>query len=94
VDVGALPLDVLVKIGGGGGWAVAFWVLFYYTRRVTSGDLVPRKTHEDALRAAELQSKRNDEFAAGFAEQTDSLKTVEQFVRALPTAPARMNRRS
>lgn len=81
----ALPLDKLLN---GGGWAIAFWVVFYLGRMVYTGKLVPWRTHEATMKALEIERERNDLLMEQLVAITDSVETFETFVRALPQPPA------
>jgi hypothetical protein len=77
----AVPLDKLLN---GGGWAVAFWAVLYVARMVYRGKLVPERTHEAVVQALEIERRRNELLLEQLGNATDSLETVEAFVRALP----------
>ncbi len=68
----------------GSGWAVAFWVTWFVARLVYMGALVPRKTHEDTVKALEIERQRNEVLTGQLGQATDALETVEAFVQALP----------
>jgi hypothetical protein len=76
-----VPLGAVLN---GSGWAVAFWVTWFVARLVYTGALVPRSTHEDTVKALEIERQRNDILSGQQAQITDSMETVEAFVRALP----------
>lgn len=86
-------LALLGKLGSGGGWVALVWVLVRHNRRVQDGDLVPRKTHEDALNTIELQQKRLDLQAETTRDLADGLGTVQQFIDALPRPAVELTRR-
>lgn len=71
----------------GSGWAVAFWVTWFVARMVYTGALVPRTTHEDTVRALEIERKRNELLSEQVGKLVDSVETVEMFLRALPSGP-------
>lgn len=76
-----IPLGTVLN---GSGWVVAFWVTLYAARMVYAGQLVPRSTHEDTVRALELERERNRLLLEQVGRVADSLETVESVVRALP----------
>lgn len=76
-----LPLGPLIDSGG---WAVAFGVVWSVARMVLTGTLVPRKTHEDTLKALEIERTRNELYSEQLGKMTDSMETFERFVNALP----------
>lgn len=82
--MGAELLGLLGKLGSGGGWVALVWVLIRHNKRVQDGDLVPRKTHEDALTTIALQQARLDLQAETTRDLADGLGTVQQFIEALP----------
>lgn len=85
----ALPLgDLLAGAGWASGYMMLVWVLIRHNDRIARGDLVPRKTHEDALRTIELQQKRLDLQAETGGAMADALSTVEAFIASLPRPPA------
>lgn len=78
-------LGMLGKLlGTGGGWVALVWVLIRQNKRIQDGDLVPRKTHEDALGTIALQQARMDLQAETARDLADGLGTVQQFIEALP----------
>jgi hypothetical protein len=82
--VGFLEGVPLGAVLNGSGWVVAFWVTLFSARMVLTGALVPRATHEDTVKALEIERQRNDILSGQQAQITDSLETVEAFVKALP----------
>jgi hypothetical protein len=91
MDLGGLPVGDVLKVGG--GWAFGLGVLWFVARKVISGDLVPRRTHEDVIRdrdewrrVVETQADRLDTLSTGMTQVADGQRAVEQFVRALPRA--------
>ena len=91
----AVPFDKLLD---GGGWAVAFWVVFYVGRMVYVGRLVPWRTHEATVKALEIERERSALLVQQLNTMTDSMETVEALIRALPQPlplpPARGPRRA
>lgn len=79
--LGDLPLGALLN---GGGWAVAFWVTWFVARLVYTGRLVPRSTHEDTVKALEIERERNRLLMEQNGQATDALETLDTFLRALP----------
>lgn len=97
MDIGGLPVGEVLKIGG--GWAFGLGVLWTVARRIISGDLVPRKTHDDMIRdrdawrqVCETQGQRLDTLSGGVERIADGQRVVEQFVRALPAPPRQRGR--
>jgi hypothetical protein len=86
MDLDALPLvgDLLKGAGWASGYMVLVWVLIRHNAKITRGDLVPRKTHEDALTTIALQNARLDLQAESGRDMADALETVQQFIGALP----------
>lgn len=89
MNLGELPVGDILKIGS--GWSFGLGVLWLVARRIISGELVPRKTHEDVLRdrdawrqVCETQADRLDALSQGVSQIADGQRVVEQFVRALP----------
>lgn len=76
-----LPLGSVLN---GSGWAVAFWVTWSVARMVYLGRLVPRSTHDDTVKALEIERARNEVLLEQVGRIGDSLETVESVVRALP----------
>lgn len=76
-----LPLGSILN---GSGWIVAFGVTWFVAKLVYSGQLVPRSTHEDTVKALELERERNRVLLEQNGRATDSLETLETFLRALP----------
>lgn len=74
----------LGSVLNGSGWIVAFGVTWFVAKLVYSGQLVPRSTHEDTVRALEIERTRNDLLVEQVSRTTDSLETLETFLRALP----------
>ncbi len=93
MDLDALPLGDLLK---GAGWASGYmalvWVLIKNNAKVERGDLVPRKTHEDALKTVELQHQQLTLQAESNRDLADALDVVRQFVEALPRDTAVVRR--
>lgn len=79
-----VPLGDLLN---GGGWVTAFWVTWYVGRMVYTGRLVPRSTHEDTVKALEIERERNSTLIEQVGRAADSLEAVEAVVRALPQPP-------
>ena len=79
-----IPLGTLVN---GGGWVTAFWVTWFVARLVYTGRLVPRSTHEDTVKALEIERERNRLLVEQNGRMTDAMETVEAVVRALPQPP-------
>lgn len=82
--LGDLPIGSLVN---GGGWVTAFWVTWFVARLVYTGRLVPRSTHEDTVKALEIERERNRVLLEQNGRATDSLETLEAFLQALPQPP-------
>lgn len=80
----AVPLGQVLN---GGGWAVAFWAILYVARMVYTGKLVPQKTHEDTVKALEIERIRNELLLKQLERATDSMEVFENFVRSLPRSP-------
>lgn len=84
----ALPLgDLLKGAGWASGYMVLVWVLIRHNSKITGGDLVPRKTHEDALATIKLQQERLDLQTASLQDMSGAMGTVEKFIEALPRDP-------
>ena len=79
--MGDVPLDSILN---GSGWAVAFWVTWFVARLVYTGRLVPRSTHQDTVKALEIERRRNELLVEQNGRMTDSMETVAAVVRALP----------
>lgn len=77
----SVPIGTLVN---GGGWVTAFWVTWFVARLVYTGRLVPRSTHEDTVKALEIERERNRLLVDQLGRMTDAMETVEAVVRALP----------
>ncbi len=77
----------LGSVLNGSGWAVAFWVTWSVARMVYLGKLVPRSTHDDTVKALEIERTRNGVLIEQLGRAADSLETVEAVVRALPQPP-------
>lgn len=96
MDLDALPIgDLLKGAGWAGGWMALVWVLIRHNAKIVRGDLVPRKTHEDALNTITLQNERLDVQADANRDLADALGVVQQFIEALPRetpAPRRPTR--
>ena len=80
----AVPLGPLLD---GSGWVVAFWSVLYAARLVYTGWLVPRSTHDDTVAALEIERRRNELLMDQLGRTTDSMETLEAFLRALPQSP-------
>lgn len=74
----------LGSVLNGSGWAVAFWVTWFVARLVYTGRLVPRSTHEDTVKALEIERTRNGVLMEQLGRMADSMEVVEGVVRALP----------
>lgn len=74
----------LGSVLNGSGWAVAFWVTWFVARLVYQGKLVPRSTHEDTVKALEIERTRNQLLVEQNGRMADAMETVEAVVRALP----------
>lgn len=79
-----VPLGAVLN---GSGWIVAFGVTWFVAKLVYSGQLVPRSTHEDTVKALEIERERNRLLVEQNGRATDSLETLETFLRALPQPP-------
>jgi hypothetical protein len=85
--VGFLEGVPLGSVLNGSGWAVAFWVTWFVARLVYSGRLVPRSTHEDTVKALEIERARSELLTEQLGRMADSMEVVENVVRALPQPP-------
>jgi hypothetical protein len=79
--LGGLALGTLADVGG---WITAFGVTLYAARMVFTGKLVPRSTHDDTVKALEIERTRNGVLIEQIGRMGDSMETVEAVVRALP----------
>jgi hypothetical protein len=79
--LGGLSLSALADVGG---WVTAFGVTLYAARMVITGRLVPRSTHEDTVKALEIERERNRLLVEQNGRATDALETLNTFLRALP----------
>jgi hypothetical protein len=91
--VGFLEGAPLGSVLNGSGWAVAFWVTWFVARLVYSGRLVPRSTHEDTVKALEIERARNELLTQQLGRMADSMEVVEGVVKALPQPPPQLQRR-
>jgi predicted MFS family arabinose efflux permease len=91
--VGFLEGVPLGQLLNGGGWAIAFWVTWFVARLVYTGRLVPRSTHEDTVKALEIERTRNASLVEQVGRMTDAMETVEVVIRALPQPPPSQTQR-
>lgn len=83
--LGGLALGTLADVGG---WITAFGVTLYAARLVYTGKLVPRSTHDDMVKALEIERERSRVLIEQIGRVADSMETVERVVSALPAPPS------
>lgn len=77
----SLPWPAITAASG--GWLLAFVVLWRTNRKLTDGELVSRREHEQALKAIDVKDAQIAEKDKQLAALEQVGRTVEQFTRGL-----------